>query len=271
MKLEKQNIKREDDFMSNVQMFKSMGPDFSKWQENVNWKKVNAEPLDFIIFRSSYRKSTDPKFLDYVKQCTIPIVGVYHFIYATNENEAVSEAAVCVNAVRKAKLPKETIIFADYEYDSVNDAKKKGITITPTECRKITMAFCEEVKKLGYKTGVYMNKDYYNNWYGKSFIQENSDYSIWLADYHDANPAYPCEFHQFTSNGRIYGVNGNVDVNYRYAPFEEVMQFKSIDEIAKEVIYGKWGNGAVRRSKLTSAGYDYNKVQQRVNAYLRGQ
>ncbi len=40
---------------------------------------------------------------------------------------------------------------------------------------------------------------------------------------------------------------------------------KSIDEIAKEVINGKWGNGADRKAKLTAAGYDYSTVQARVN------
>lgn len=43
---------------------------------------------------------------------------------------------------------------------------------------------------------------------------------------------------------------------------------KSIDEIAKEVINGKWGNGADRKKRLTDAGYDYNAVQKRVNEIL---
>lgn len=40
---------------------------------------------------------------------------------------------------------------------------------------------------------------------------------------------------------------------------------KSIDEIAKEVINGKWGNGAERKQRLTAAGYNYSTVQKRVN------
>ena len=43
---------------------------------------------------------------------------------------------------------------------------------------------------------------------------------------------------------------------------------KSIDEIAREVIAGKWGNGADRKARLTQAGYDYSAVQARVNALL---
>lgn len=44
---------------------------------------------------------------------------------------------------------------------------------------------------------------------------------------------------------------------------------KSVDTIAREVIQGKWGNGAERKQKLTAAGYDYSAVQKRVNELLR--
>ena len=44
---------------------------------------------------------------------------------------------------------------------------------------------------------------------------------------------------------------------------------KSVDELAREVIAGKWGNGATRKQKLTAAGYDYSAVQKRVNELLK--
>ncbi len=44
---------------------------------------------------------------------------------------------------------------------------------------------------------------------------------------------------------------------------------KTIDEIAREVIQGKWGNGSERKSRLMNAGYDYNEVQKQVNEILR--
>lgn len=44
---------------------------------------------------------------------------------------------------------------------------------------------------------------------------------------------------------------------------------KSLDVIAKEVIAGKWGNGATRKQKLTAAGYDYKAVQSIVNKLLK--
>lgn len=47
-----------------------------------------------------------------------------------------------------------------------------------------------------------------------------------------------------------------------------VVKKKTIDEIAKEVIAGKWGNGDIRKKRLTDAGYDYDLVQARVNEIL---
>ena len=44
---------------------------------------------------------------------------------------------------------------------------------------------------------------------------------------------------------------------------------KSNEEIAKEVIQGKWGNGAARRKNLEGAGYNYNTIQALVNKMLK--
>jgi cell wall-associated NlpC family hydrolase len=45
---------------------------------------------------------------------------------------------------------------------------------------------------------------------------------------------------------------------------------KTVEEVAKEVISGKWGTGAERKKRLTDAGYDYYEVQAKVNEILRG-
>ena len=45
---------------------------------------------------------------------------------------------------------------------------------------------------------------------------------------------------------------------------------KSVEELAKEVIAGKWGNGAEREEALSAAGYDYNAIQSTVNSMLGG-
>ena len=45
---------------------------------------------------------------------------------------------------------------------------------------------------------------------------------------------------------------------------------KSVTEVAKEVIAGKWGNGADRKNRLEAAGYNYNEVQNEVNRLMKG-
>jgi len=44
---------------------------------------------------------------------------------------------------------------------------------------------------------------------------------------------------------------------------------KTNEELAKEVIQGKWGNGKERKDRLTEAGYDYYAVQKIVNDMLK--
>lgn len=43
---------------------------------------------------------------------------------------------------------------------------------------------------------------------------------------------------------------------------------KTVDQLAREVIYGYWGNGQERKNRLTAAGYDYSAVQKRVNELM---
>lgn len=93
------------------------------------------------------------------------------------------------------------------------------------------------------------------------------------------------------SGGKITVIEGNKDnavarrtiaVNGRYIRGYGVPKYdkeastgtaeetKSVAEVAKEVIAGKWGNGTDRKNRLTAAGYDYDEVQSEVNAILSG-
>lgn len=49
---------------------------------------------------------------------------------------------------------------------------------------------------------------------------------------------------------------------------DQAARTSSIDEVAREVINGAWGNGSTRKQRLTSAGYDYASVQNKVNELL---
>ena len=71
---------------------------------------------------------------------------------------------------------------------------------------------------------------------------------------------------------RTIKVNGKYIRGYGVPKYdkETTTTKKSNEEIADEVIAGKWGNGQERKTNLTNAGYDYNKVQTIVNQKLSG-
>lgn len=235
------------------------GIDISYWQGNVDFAKV-AGNADFIILREGFGTAVDRKFLEYVKGCKkngIPVRGVYHFCYSTSVAGAKAEAAECIRNIERAGLGKDTIVFFDFEYDTVETAKKKGITLGKAECISFTKAFCSYVEEHGYKAGIYANLDYYKRMYDKDLIGK---YVFWLADY-SGNPDVPCSYHQYTSGGKVPGINGKVDMNYCY----DSKKKKTVAEIACEVIAGEWGNGEDRKEALEKAGYNYEEVRAKVN------
>ena len=103
---------------------------------------------------------------------------------------------------------------------------------------------------------------------------------------------FPPAIHQYTSHGRLNGWSGNLDLDKAYItaeewdaiatgdvetttpqepedkPQESTPAKKTVEEIAKEVIAGKWGNGSERTQALTAAGYDAKAVQEKVNQLL---
>ena len=193
---------------------KEKGIDISFYQESIDFNKV-AKDVDFVILREGYRKTIDSRFLEYArkaKAAEVKIRDVYHFCYALNTSDAVEEAKSCLANVKKAGLGKDTIIFYDFEYDTVTKAEAKGVTLGKAECMAFTKAFCEYVESKGYRAGIYSNIDYYHNMYDKSLLDK---YVFWLADY-SGEADYECAFHQYSNEGKVSGINGNVDMDYFY-------------------------------------------------------
>lgn len=225
MQNEEQNINRKDDYM------KKNGIDVSSHQGDIDFNLVKANGIDFVIIREGYRNTTDPKFFENVKKAKeagLTIMAVYHFSYALNHEESRQEAQFCVDNVQKAGLDKNTLIFYDFEGDTVKKAAEKGITLSKNDCNMHTIAFCEEVKRLGFVPGIYTNINYYKNWYTTGTLES---YLIWLADY-SGGPDYNCLFQQYSSTGKIPGIKGNVDLNYYYGE-EFKMEERSRSEIIR--------------------------------------
>lgn len=66
-----------------------------------------------------------------------------------------------------------------------------------------------------------------------------------------------------------YEYSGGWTYHLRYTAVSKSDESKSIKEIAKQVIDGKWGTGNQRKQKLEAAGYDYEKVQAKVNELVK--
>lgn len=241
------------------------GIDISCWQDKVNYLELKAQGIDFAIIRCGFGKNIsqkDSKFEDHyagLKYAGIKI-GAYLYSYASTIEGAKAEAKNCLEFIKNKEF--DLPIFYDLE-----DAKTTGNASkqTITEMAKI---FCEEIIKAGYQAGVYANLNWFTN---KINVKELEKYNIWLAQWgiekHTAD--FKVDIWQYTSKGKIQGINGNVDLDISYTQYGDkvVNNSKSIEDLAKEVIEGKYGNGEERKQKL---GNLYNKVQARVNEILLG-
>ncbi len=231
------------------------GIDISQWQENVNFVKVKQSGIDFCIFREGYRNTLDRYFLTYVKgakNANIPIHGVYHFCYAINETEVLKQAKTCVANVKKAGLGKDIIIFFDFQYDTVKKAKQRGVTLGKKQCISFTKVFCDYILSQGYKTGIYCNLDYYNNMYDKETINKY-DY-FWFAQYSGAtNPSVKCSYYQYTSSGKVKGINGTVDMNYYYGQqTKKEVKTNTTSTVVSKIDFSQY------YGKISNSGHDEN-------------
>ena len=240
------------------------GIDVSKHQKVIDWKQVKSAGIKFAMIRAGYGvNSMDEYFQRNIKGALENdiAVGVYWFVYARNEAEAIKNAQM-FDAVIKGFKNKITLkTWCDYEYDTDRYSRDSGISPTRESRTKIVRAFCDKMRELGYEAGVYAHPDYLKNYFG-----DLKKYPLWLAHYTTETDKYcDCEIWQYTSKGKIAGINGNVDMNYIYM---DIKEDKSIEALAKEVIQGLWGTGTERKKALEKAGYDYEKVQAKVNKLL---
>lgn len=249
-----------------------IGIDLSSWNEVTSYSKIKTGDVDFAILRDGYSRTTDSSFFrnaENLPKNGIDIRGIYHFSYALNVEQARDEARFAIQNAKQAELdPEECVIFFDLEYDSVNYAQKHGIVIDRDECIKHTIAFCDEVRQSGYKAGVYFNEDYRQSMYTDEVL---SKYVCWYANWAKNSRApkmkNDIDYHQYSATGQVPGIRGYVDMNRQLV--ETVKKTKKDDDtIVAEVIAGKWSVGESRRKRLRAAGYDPDKIQAKVDAYL---
>lgn len=193
------------------------GIDVSKWNGEIDWDKVKNAGVEFAIIRAGYRGSVsgslvqDPRFEENMRGAQaagIP-TGVYFFTQAVNEVEAVEEASMVLELLRKYKV--EFPVFIDTE-GAGGSGRADGLDV---ETRTLVCeAFCRTIENAGYTAGVYGSRNWYNN---RLETKRLDNYFIWLAEYRSV-PLYQGYYGmwQYTSKGKIDGINGNVDLNIYY-------------------------------------------------------
>lgn len=188
----------------------AQGIDVSEFQGKIDWEAVKAAGVDFAILRIGYGDQnaggTDKYFKRNVEECERLGIkwGAYLYSYSVNTKEAADEAAHVLSAMKG--LTPDLPIYYDMEDDSTLGAKDRFADIAQT--------FCSKIEAAGYDAGVYASARWWK-YYLTSPVFDS--WSKWSAQYYRIceYPSDPDAW-QYTSQGRVPGISGNVDVNYAY-------------------------------------------------------
>ena len=247
---------------------KIKGIDVSKHQGIIDWKKVKNDGVEFAIIRIGYGGSApvkDERFEENYKNAKANgiKVGVYIYSYADTESDLIKEYEAVIKWLsgRDLDLP----VYFDVEDKKMSSLSKEVLS-------NYVKTFCVKIENAGYWAGIYANKNWLET---KLDMNKLNRFTVWLAQWTNT-PSYKGSYAmwQYTSNGRVDGIGGRVDMNYQVKELggkigtTSSSNKKSNEEIASEVIEGKWGNGTDRKNKLTNAGYDYEAIQKIVNQKL---
>ena len=236
--------------------------DVSSWQGDIDWSKVKSGGVVGAIIRYADGLTIDNRFkqnMTGAKRVGLH-VGAYIYSRAVNAAQAREEADRIINACKPYGL--DMPIYIDLEASNLS-----GIADT------LASAFLSECDAKGVRGGIYANLYWFEHYIT---AKRYKDRPLWIAQYYkELQTAHPEWFGmwQFTSSGRVEGIKGNVDVSWCYrAYWSEVKpnepKRKTVEQLAYEVIEGKWGNGLTRKNRLKKAGYDYDAVQDKVNEIL---
>lgn len=191
-----------------------IGVDVSTWQDTVDWEKAKKDGVEFAMIRIGYGHNKKnqivmdnqyKKNIENAKKAGIP-VGVYFFSYAKDVYEAREQAKYVVNTLDGITL--ELPIAFDWE----NWNNFNSYNISLTDINLIADAFINEVTKHGYQGTLYSSKYYLEN------IWDVGSKDTWLAHYTSSKSSYSKSYTmwQFSSRGKVDGINGVVDLNVLY-------------------------------------------------------
>lgn len=194
-----------------------VGIDVSRYQGTIDWKQVKNAGVRFAIIRAGYRGYQSGELMEDVcfrqnmdgaNQNGIG-AGVYFFTQAVNEQEAVEEAQMVLDLVKPYVISYPIVIDTE-RVNGSGRADKLGKEQRTAVCN----AFCRTIEEAGYTPMIYAS----SNWFKEQLNSDELPYAKWVAHYGVSAPSYGGAYHlwQYTSDGRIDGITGRVDLNISY-------------------------------------------------------
>lgn len=205
------------------------GLDVSQFQGSIDWAQVKNAGYQFAMLRAGYGFNTvDPQFHRNASECNrlgIPI-GAYWFCYALSPEIAVQEAEGCLNTIAEYRL--DYPVCYDIEQATINYAAENGVTITPSLATNIVKAFCNRIEDGGYYAMYYSNRNFLNTYFPADLSER---YALWYAYYNDTFDNTDCGIWQYTSEGSIPGISGNVDLNTGFVDYPSVIRNAGLNHL----------------------------------------
>lgn len=253
---------------------KLKGIDVCGYQGNIDFKKVKASGVDFVIVKAGYSTSTvdtwETNFANAKNNGLM--VGAYWYSYATTIEKGIEEARAFIAALKGKQL--DFPVYLDLEEKAQFDKGKAF-------CTRLVETFCGELEKAGYYAGVYCSTIPFTAYVDEKVREKRP---AWIADYR-GECYYKGTYGIWQYDAaQVEGVHNTCDRDLGYVDYSEHIKAnglngyskeivqpdvkKTVDELAREVINGLWGNGQERYDRLTAAGYSYEDIQARVNEVL---
>ncbi len=190
------------------------GIDISAYQGNIDFSKIK-DKFKYVIVRiglgDNVTSQDDKNWKKYVEECkkyNIPY-AFYFVSYAQRECGNESVDSEIQHTLRLIKGYNPFAIFYDMEVDNTTHLGKQTLT-------SFAIKYCDYFKSLGYKVGVYANKNWFTNYLDYNTLK-NRGYLIWLAHYGVDKPGLTCDIWQYSDKGRVDGINTNTtDLDIMY-------------------------------------------------------
>lgn len=210
--------------LSNFQQgeVQAIGIDVSEYQGKIDWSKVAENGVSFAMIRCGYRgyadgSLTEDKCFQYNIENALANnidVGIYIYSTAKTTGEAIEEANWVVDKIRGYDITYPVVYDTEEFY---NKGYSRIKNLSRSQRTNNTIAFLETIKDRGYIPMLYASTTAIQQYWEYSRVYH---YDFWLAHYIDStNYDSRYEMWQCTSNGKVDGITGYVDINFCYKKY----------------------------------------------------